>query len=114
MMRTMFEGWKRYGADRDARVRERFAGEASKLKFGYGAALWAMEKYLAKSNAKVSERIGDLLRQVERELGASPPIINRVAGPAMLWSARRDAMAYPAGKGGLWSREPSWTAGTGK
>ncbi len=98
MMRTMFEGWKRYGADGDTRVRARFAGEAAKLKHGYGAALWAMEKYLAASNERVSERIGDLRRQIERELGGLSFIIDHVAGPALFWSARRDAAAYPTGR----------------
>ena len=98
MMRTTFEGWKRYGADDDARVRARFAGEAAKLKQGYGAALWAMEKYLEASNKRVSEHIGDLRRQIERELGGLSRIIDRVAGTVLLWSARRDAAAYPAGR----------------
>ena len=57
MMRTMFEGWKRYGQDRDARVRARFDAEADKLRQGYGAALWAMERYLRDSNAAISERV---------------------------------------------------------
>jgi hypothetical protein len=98
MMRTTFEGWKRYGADSDSRVRARFADEAAKLKQGYGAALWAMEKYLAASNESVSERIGDLRRQIERELGGLSRIIDHVVGPVLLWSARRDAAAYPMGR----------------
>jgi hypothetical protein len=98
MMRTTFEGWKRYGADQDARVRARFAGEATKLKQGYGGALWAMEKYLATSNGRVSQRIADLRRQIERNLGGLSHIIDHVVGRVLLWSARRDAAAYPAGR----------------
>jgi radical SAM superfamily enzyme YgiQ (UPF0313 family) len=98
MMRTMFEGWKRYGADQDARVRARFAGEAAKLKHGYGAALWAMEKYLAASNGRVSKHIGDLRRRIEQELGGLSFIIDHVAGPALLWSARREATAHRTGR----------------
>jgi radical SAM superfamily enzyme YgiQ (UPF0313 family) len=98
MMRTMFEGWKRYRSDHDARVRARFAGEAAKLKHGYGAGLWAMEKYLAKSNERVSERIGELRRRIEKEVGGLSFIVDHVAGPALLWSARRDAAAYPTGR----------------
>ena len=98
MMRTMFEGWKRYGRDSDARVRARFAGEAAKLKHGYSAALWAMEKYLAASNKPVSERIGDLRRQIEQKLGGLSFIIDHLAGPALLWSARREAAVHPTGR----------------
>lgn len=98
MMRTMFDGWRRYRDDGDARIRARFARDASKLRNGYGAALWAMEKYLRRSNAEVSDRISDLRQQVERELGGMSRVIDRAVGPFLLWSARRDAAAYPAGR----------------
>ncbi len=57
-----------------------------------------MEKYLAASNVRVSERIGDLRRRIEQELGGLSFIIDHVAGPALLWSSRRDAAAYPTGR----------------
>jgi len=98
MMRTAFEGWKRYQDDSDARVRERFAAEAGKLRHGYGAALWAMEKYYRHSNSRVSERVSSLRQQIERELGGLSRAIDHVLGPILLWSARRDARAYPAGR----------------
>lgn len=98
MMRTTFEGWKRYCNDPDARVRTRFAAEAQKLRHGHGAALWAMEKYLRRSNRLVSDRISDLRRQIERELGGFSRVVNHVVGPVLLWSARRDATAYPTGR----------------
>jgi hypothetical protein len=98
MMRTMFGGWTRYRDDRDVRIRARFAAEAAKLRHGYGAALWAMERYLHSSNARVSDRIRDLRRQVERDLGGLTPVIDRVIGPVLLWSARREAAGYPLGR----------------
>ncbi|MGE5242617.1 MAG: B12-binding domain-containing radical SAM protein [Betaproteobacteria bacterium] len=98
MMRTSFEGWKRYGRDGDARVRARFAEEAGKLRRGYGAALWAMEKYLRDSNGQVSARIAALRGQIERELGGASRLIDRVVGPVLLWSARREALAHPEGR----------------
>ena len=103
MMRTMFEGWKRYGADRDARVRARFAGEAAKLRQGYGAALWAMERYLAASNERVSERIGDLRRQIEQRT-RRPVLYHRPRG-------RPGAVVVgAAGRGGVPDRAASGTA----
>ena len=98
MMRTMFEGWKRYREDDDARVRSRFAEEAGKLRQGYGAALWAMEKYMRGSNDRISDRISDLRRQIERDLGGFSRVIDHVVGPVLLWSARRDAAKYPTGR----------------
>jgi hypothetical protein len=98
MMRTMFEGWKRYGQDGDVRVRARFAAEAGKLRQGYGAALWAMEKYLRGSNQQVSEKIRDLRKSIERDLGGLSGLLDRVIGPVLLWSARREAAAFPMGR----------------
>lgn len=98
MMRTTFQGWTRYREDGDARIRARFAREAAKLRHGYGAALWAMEQYLRGSNDRASDRISDLRRQIEGDLGGLTRVIDRVVGPVLLWSARRDAAAHPTGR----------------
>jgi len=98
MMRTMYQGWKRYGQDSNARVRARVAAEADTLKRGYGAALWAMERYLRDSNQAVSDRIAELRLRMEREFGVLSRIIDRAVGPLLLWSARRESLAYPDGR----------------
>ncbi|MGE0043707.1 MAG: radical SAM protein [Vicinamibacterales bacterium] len=98
LMASMFTGWRRYRDDPDPRVRARVAGEARQLRTGYGAALWAMERYLRESNRTVSERIRDLRLRVEREIGGLSPVVDRLAGPVLLWSARRDARLAPAGR----------------
>lgn len=98
IMRTMLDGWKRYGDDPDPRVRARQSSAAQQLRTGYGAALWAMEKYLRESNQAASERIRGLRLQVERELGGLSKIVNNLVGPILLWSSRRDARRFPAGR----------------
>ncbi len=98
MMRTTFDGWTRYQRDASPRIRARWASEAGKLRHGYGAALWAMERYLCGSNARVSGRIGELRRRIEREIGGLSRVIDPVMGQVLLWSARRDAAVYPAGR----------------
>ena len=98
MMRTMYEGWKRYGQDSNARVRARVAMEADNLKRGYGAALWAMERYLRDSNRAVSERIAELRTRMESEFGVLSRIIDHAVGPFLLWSARRESLVYPDGR----------------
>jgi radical SAM superfamily enzyme YgiQ (UPF0313 family) len=97
LMANMLQGWRRYGRDADERVRARIGGEAAQLKRGFGAALWAMERYLRDSNGAVSRRIAELRQEIERELGASA-IVHRLAGQALLWSARREARTAPAGR----------------
>jgi len=98
LMASMFTGWRRYRDDPDPRVRARVRGEAKQLASGHGAALWAMEQYLRESNRVVSDRIADLRGQIERQIGGLAPVIDRLAGPLLLWSARRDARAAPAGR----------------
>ena len=98
MMRTMLAGWRRYKHDADARVRARFSADADKLRRGYGAPLWAMERFLRDSNRDVSERIGSLRRDIEHEFGGLTMAIDRVAGPVLLWSARHEASVYPLGR----------------
>ena len=97
LMRTGFAGWRRYANDSDARVRARFAKEADGLRRGYGAALWAMERYLTE-HPEISRRIADLRQQMEREFGAWSRVVNGVAGRALLWSARREATRCPSGR----------------
>jgi radical SAM superfamily enzyme YgiQ (UPF0313 family) len=98
MMRTMLTGWRRYRQDADARVRSRVAADAQKLRNGYGAALWAMERYLRHSNRPISDRIASLRRELEGELRGLSSVIDRVVGPFLLLAARREAAAYPSGR----------------
>jgi hypothetical protein len=98
IMRTTYRGWARYRHDADARVRARFAREGSKLRNGYGAALWAMEMFLRRSQAEVSLRIRALRRQIEDEFAGLTPLIDRVAGRVLLHAARREFSRYPLGR----------------
>jgi radical SAM superfamily enzyme YgiQ (UPF0313 family) len=98
LMRTMFEGWKRYRNDPDPLVRARAWLEAKQLRTGYGAALWAMEKYLRDTNRQVSDRIRELRVEVERELGIVSRLVNHIAGPVALWASRRDSRRFPEGR----------------
>jgi radical SAM superfamily enzyme YgiQ (UPF0313 family) len=98
MMRTIFDGWRRYGRDGEPRVRARFAAEAARFRTGHAAALWAMERYLRDSNDAVSERVRSLRRQIEDEFRGLSGVITRAVGPVLLWSARREAAAFPQGR----------------
>ena len=98
LMANMMVGWRRYRHDADVRVRVRVGAEAARLGSGYGAALWAMEKYLRPTNRAMSDRVRELRLQVEREIGGWSPVIDRLVGPLLHWSARRDARLAPAGR----------------
>ena len=98
LTRILLERWKRYAMHPDERVRKRIAEDAAKLRGGYGAALWAMENYLRRTNRAVSTQIRDLRLEVERELGGWSAAINRTLGPILLWTSRRDARLHPNGR----------------
>jgi len=70
LMQTMMQRWRSYRADGDPRVRARVEVAATQLRGGYGAALWAMERYLRAGNPSVTERIRALRLDTEREFGA--------------------------------------------
>ena len=95
--RTTLEGWRRYRNDPDPRVRARFAWEARALKDGYAAALWAMERYLREANSAVAEKVRALRYEIGREFGLASRALSRILGPAILWSARREARRLAAG-----------------
>jgi hypothetical protein len=98
LMRTMRDRWLRYRDDPDERVRSRARVAAAQLRAGYGAGLWAMERYLRASNPALSDRIRTLRAETEREFGALTAVLNRAMGTALLWTARRDARRYPRGR----------------
>jgi hypothetical protein len=98
LMRNMLTGWRRYRNDTLPGVRARVRAEAQQLRSGHGAALWAMENFLRRSNPVMSDRIRELRLEIERELGGASRAIHHLAGPLLLWSARREARFGPAGR----------------
>ncbi|MGB2666532.1 MAG: radical SAM protein [Candidatus Acidiferrum sp.] len=89
MCRTMLEGWKRYRDYPNPRVRERFEREMSKLRLGYNAALWAMERQCREWNETVSAQIKGLRGEVEKECVFAAKLNARALGPLLLWTSRR-------------------------
>jgi len=95
---TIFQGWKRYRAHPDERVRQRINNEAAKLHTTYNAALWAMERRLRKSNAIVAGRIRELRREIEREFGGATRFMRVLTGPILLWTSKREERQLARGK----------------
>jgi hypothetical protein len=97
LVRTMWQRWQRYGSDADPRVRARVGVAGAQLRSGYGAALWAMERYLRETNPEISGRVRTLRTDMEREFGLVSAAMNRTVGAVLLWTSRRDARQHPAG-----------------
>ena len=102
MCHTLLQGWRRYHDDPDRRIRERFARDAANLRTAYSAALWAMEKHLQGINRKVSEEIGALRAEIEKEFGVLAKSAARLGGPLLLWASRREERRLASG----WTYEP--------
>lgn len=96
--RTLLSGWKRYKDSPDARVRERFASEMSRVAGVYSSALWAMEREFRKINAEVSERICALRQEFKRESGIVSRMMPSVLGPVLLWTTRREDRRLARGR----------------
>jgi len=95
---TTLQGWRRYKNDPDARVRARFEWEVQQLRKSYSAALWAMERRLAKTNSEISERVRTLRREVEAEFGSFTKWFARALGPVMVWTSRHEQKRLERGK----------------
>jgi radical SAM superfamily enzyme YgiQ (UPF0313 family) len=98
MCRTMLSGWRRYKESPDLRVRERFARQAKKLRGVYNAALWVMEREFRKVNRSVSEEIGSLRREVQKEFPFTAHLTAALFGPVLLWFTRREEKRLKAGR----------------
>jgi radical SAM superfamily enzyme YgiQ (UPF0313 family) len=98
LVETMFNGWRRYKDDADARVRLRVAREAQQLRTGYAPLLWAIDAYLRNTAHPAAERVSAFRHRFERELGVLARTTSRLAGPVLHWAARRDARRYPLGR----------------
>jgi radical SAM superfamily enzyme YgiQ (UPF0313 family) len=94
---TMFHGWQRYRNYPDARVRERFKRQITKLKSSYSAALWVMEREFQKINREVGEQIGRLRREIRKEFPIATRLTTAVMGPVLLWASRREEKRLASG-----------------
>ena len=98
LVETMFNGWRRYKDDVDARVRRRVAHEAQQMRTGYAPLLWAIDAYLRRTSHPAADRVSAFRQQFERELGILARTTSRLAGPVLHWAARRDAARHPLGR----------------
>ena len=102
IVRTTFEGWQRYRNHPDDRIRARFDREAAKLKAGYSALLWAMERQLRQTNQRIASQVHSLRQEIRREFGLRARLATWSLGPLLLAGAKREQRRLAAG----WTYEP--------
>jgi radical SAM superfamily enzyme YgiQ (UPF0313 family) len=91
--RTLLRGWLALKDHPDPRVRQRVAFETKDLGTQYAGALWASERWFARTSPALAARLRATRRDVERVFGWRARLAARVVGPvvlATLWlEARR-------------------------
>jgi hypothetical protein len=96
--RTHLAGWKRHKDHPDLRVRRRIHRDTRMLRHVYPACLWAMERHLRGANEEVAGRVRALRKELEREFGLVAAVANRLLGPVLSWTTRREERRSSAGK----------------
>ena len=90
--RTLLRGWLALKDHPDPRVRDRVAFETKDLATEYAGALWASERWFARTNPALAARLRATRRGIEREFGWKARVAARVVGPvvlATLWLEER-------------------------
>jgi radical SAM superfamily enzyme YgiQ (UPF0313 family) len=90
--RTLLRGWLALKEHPDPRVRERIAFDTKDLAKEYAGALWASERWFARSNPAVAARLREIRRGIGREFGWRARLAARLIGPvvlATLWLEER-------------------------
>jgi radical SAM superfamily enzyme YgiQ (UPF0313 family) len=88
--RTLLRGWLALKDHRDPRVRERVLFETKDLKTQYAGALWASEKWFARTNAPLAARLRATRHDVERAFGWTARVAARLIGPVVLATLWRE------------------------
>ncbi|MCB2148624.1 MAG: cobalamin-dependent protein [Deltaproteobacteria bacterium] len=98
---TLLKGWQRYKKAPQARIRKRWAREASPLRSVYAGAVWAMKRYYRKT-PPMGDKMAALLRQIYREFGWLPRLCAPLIGRYLYTALQREEKRLAAG----WTYEP--------
>jgi len=101
LIRTMLQGWRRYGNHPDPAVRDRYAWDTAPLRTAYTGAVWAMEKWY-KKNPDLAAKMDELLRDLYRAYGLRTRLLAPVIGMYALARLRREERRLNRG----WTYEP--------
>lgn len=101
VVRTTLEGWRRYKAHPDPRVRRRFAREAANLPTTYSPVIWAMRRFYRRVPA-MQAKLSQLLHELHREFGWKSRLAASAIGPYVFWRTRQEERRLANG----WTHEP--------
>jgi hypothetical protein len=82
--RTLLRGYRALRDHPDPRVRRRVLFETKGLPTGYAGALWASERWFARTNPVLAARLRATRRGIERAFGWKARVAARLVGPLVL------------------------------
>ncbi len=89
MVRTVLNGYQRYGLGGDSRIRRRILLEAKGLWTFFAASVWATRKWFA-DNPGVSQRMDKLLADLYREFGWKVRLAAPIVGLVIYYAMKRE------------------------
>ena len=101
MIDTLLKGWQRYKNAPQARIRKRWARDASPLRSVYAGAVWAMQKHY-RNTPPMAQKMASLLRKIYGEFGWLPRISAPLIGRYLYAALQREEKRLAAG----WTYEP--------
>ena len=99
---TTLRGWQRYRNHPEARIRKRFAAQATGLATAHAGALWAGRRWFRK-DAVLSRKLGTALEEVFRSFGIGARLLAPVLGRFLLLTLRWEERRMARGR----TREPA-------
>ncbi|MDI9570170.1 MAG: cobalamin-dependent protein [Pseudomonadota bacterium] len=97
LIRTMLQGWRRYGDHPDPAVRDRCARENAPLRVAYAGAVWAMRKWY-EEDPLMRAKLDELLRDLCRAFGLRTRLLAPVVGRFALMRLRREERRLKQGR----------------
>jgi len=96
--RTLLRGYLALKDHPDARVRERIRFETKGLTTAYAAALWASERWFARTNAALARRLRETRLGIGQALGWKARLGARIVGPLVLGTLWLEERRLRAGR----------------
>ena len=102
MIRVMLDGYQKYGAHPDPRIRRRILGESAPLQTTYAGAVWAMKAHY-KDNPLMRGKMATLLQDLYAAFGLRTRLAAPVVGTYLGRKLRKEARRLENG----WTPEPT-------
>ncbi len=101
IVRTVLRGWRKFKNHPNARIRARFAHEASNLPVRYASVLWATRRFY-RDDPRRAAQIGELLEELHAECGWRSRLAAPIAGRYLYHMLQRQERMLQNG----WTYEP--------